>query len=178
MKRLMALFCVLSVAAWADVPAFWHQLTLEERRAAGIDQLSPEQQAALDKLAQRFSSEGARQQLEAVKAEARKEADEAVEKTRAEAREDERRKKIAGAGLAARDDDEVIHTRILGRFYGWDGRTNFKLENGQVWQQANPDLKYFPNLVDPEVELIPSSWAGWKLKIVSEGVWCKVKRIQ
>jgi hypothetical protein len=208
MKRLLGLFCVLVVTAWADAPSFWSQLTPDERKAAGVDQLTPEQQAALDQLAQRFTREGARKEVEVVKAqakaetaeavkkahdealaekaaairqardEAKAEAKEAARKAREEAKEEARKKKMAGAGLAAREDDEVIHTRILGRFTGWDGHTVFTLENGQVWQQANPDLKYFPNLVDPEVELIPGGWMGWKLKVVSEGLWCKVKRIK
>jgi len=208
MTRLLVLFCFLAAAAWADTPGFWQQLTPEERKAAGVDQLTPEQRAALDQAATRFAREGARQQVEEVKAQARAEAQaaerkaqeatqlaaqkareeakaeakeaarKAREEAKAEAKEEARKKKLAGAGLAAREDDEVIHTRILGRFEGWTGRTVFYLENGQVWQQSNPDLKYFPDLVDPEVELIPSSWAGWKLKIVKEGLWCKVKRIK
>lgn len=197
MKRLMALFCVLAVTAWADVPGFWSQLTPDERKAAGIDQLTPEQQAALDQLAQRYTHEGARKEVEAVKAQAQAETTEAVKKAREEAKAERseaikqakeeakaeakaaaRKSKLANAGLAARDDDEVIKTRILGKFTGWDGHTIFRLENGQVWQQSGPDLKYFPNLVDPEVELIPSSWAGWKLRIVSEGLWCKVRRVR
>jgi hypothetical protein len=208
MKRLLALFCVLTVSAWADGSSFWTQLTPEERKAAGVDQLTPEQQSALDQLAQRFTKEGARKEVEVVKAqaevetaaavkqaraeavaektaaikqareEAKAEAKEAARKAREEAKEEAHKKKLANAGLAARDDDEVIKTRILGRFHGWEGHTIFTLENGQVWQQTNPDLKFFPGLTDPEIELIPSSWAGWKLMIVSEGLWCKVKRIK
>ena len=151
-----------------------------------MDQLTPEQQAALDQAAARFAREGARRQVEEVKAEARAEAQEAArlaaqqarDEARAEANEEARRKKAAGAGLAAREDDEVIHTRILGRFKGWEGHTVFRLENGQVWQQSNPDLKFFPDLVDPDIDLVPHGWAGWRLVVVKEGLWCKVKRIQ
>ena len=31
--------------------------------------------------------------------------------------------------------DEPIKSRIRGEFRGWEGRTRFVLENGQVWQQ-------------------------------------------
>ncbi|HVU16543.1 MAG TPA: hypothetical protein VHD32_06445 [Candidatus Didemnitutus sp.] len=201
MKRLFVLFCVLAATAWADTPSFWSQLTPEERKAAGIDQLTPEQQAALDRLVQKSSQEGTRHEVEAAKAQAQAETAAAVEKAReearveakkeaavaakkareeakAEAKEEARKKKAAGAGLVVREDDEVIHTRILGRFKGWDGHTVFHLENGQVWEQSSPDIKYFPHLVDPEVALEPHSWAGWRLVIVSEGLWCKVKRVQ
>lgn len=208
MRGILALLCLLTTSANAADPSFWSQLTPEERKAAGVDQLTPEQQAALDQLAQRFTHEGARKEVEVVKAqakvdtaeavkrahdeaiaeraaaikqakeEAKAEAKEAARKARDDAKEEARKKKIANAGLAARDDDEVIKTRILGRFRGWDGHTTFTLENGQVWQQSNPDMKFFPGLVDPEVELIPGGWAGWKLMVVSEGLWCKVKRVQ
>lgn len=35
-------------------------------------------------------------------------------------------------------DDELkeIRSRLMGEFNGWDGTTIFRLENGQVWQQA------------------------------------------
>ena len=85
MKRLLGLFCLLAVTAWADTPSFWSQLTPEERKAAGVDQLTPEQQAALDQLAQRYTHEGVKKEVEVVKAQAQAETAEAVKKARDEA---------------------------------------------------------------------------------------------
>ena len=179
MKRILLLSVLfLRTATAAD---FWAQLTPEERAAAGLEQLTPAQQATLDRLAERYAKAGAQQAVETVKAEARQETAAAVQQARQQAREEaegeSRQRKIANAGLAARDDDEVIRTRIAGDFRGWTGNTVFKLENGQSWQQADKENRFFPKQTNPEVELVPSKWAGWKLKIVSEGLWVKVKRL-
>jgi hypothetical protein len=37
---------------------------------------------------------------------------------------------------------DVIETRIDGEFNGWDGETIFKLQNGQIWQQASYAYTY------------------------------------
>lgn len=39
-------------------------------------------------------------------------------------------------------DDDLIESHIEGEFHGWEGDTIFKLDNGQVWQQANYAYKY------------------------------------
>ncbi len=38
--------------------------------------------------------------------------------------------------------EEAIASKIDGMFHGWDGRTVFKLRNGQVWQQADFHVLY------------------------------------
>jgi hypothetical protein len=156
-------------------------MTPEERRAAGVDQLTPAQQAALDEVAARYAREGARQAVEVVKAETsealRQAREQAKAEAKAEAAVETRKKKAANAGLAARDDDETIHTRITGDFRGWTGVTVFRLDNGQIWQQTDKESRFFPKMVNPEVELIPTKWTGWKLRLVSEGLWVRVNRI-
>jgi hypothetical protein len=52
---------MLMTTVGAAETGFWGQLTPEERRAAGVEQLTPEQQAALDALAGRYAREGVRQ---------------------------------------------------------------------------------------------------------------------
>ena len=39
-------------------------------------------------------------------------------------------------------EDAVIDTRIDGIFDGWVGDTVFRLQNGQIWQQASPSARY------------------------------------
>ena len=43
-----------------------------------------------------------------------------------------------------------IESRILGTFTGWNGRTTFRLENGQIWQQADGTTSDL-TLHDPQV---------------------------
>lgn len=160
---------------------FWAQLTPEERVAAGLAELTPAQRAALDGLAERYAKEGARREVEVVKAASQKEVAEAArlarEQAKTEVKAEVRQQKLANAGLAARDDDETIRTRIAGDFRGWTGSSTFQLENGQTWQQTDRENRFFPKMVNPEVELVPSKLTGWKMKLVSEGLWVRVKRI-
>jgi hypothetical protein len=37
---------------------------------------------------------------------------------------------------------QVIENNIEGEFQGWDGETIFKLDNGQIWQQASYAYTY------------------------------------
>jgi hypothetical protein len=152
---------------------FWAQLTPEERKAAGYDQLSPEQRAEIDRLAARFAEKRVRPAIVVAQEKAREEG-------RAEAQAANLEKKRANLGLAPREDDEteVIRTRILGDFRGWSGRTVFKLANDQVWQQDQSDNRFFPLMVDPEVEIRPSRLGGWKMTLLKEGLWIRVKRIR
>lgn len=60
----------------------------------------------------------------------------------------------------------VVESRIDGAFEGWDGETIFKLQNGQIWQQARYSYAYH-YAYSPKV-LIYKVAAGWKMKV--EGV--------
>ncbi len=210
MRRYLVAFSLLAVWVHADPVSFWKQLTPEERRAAGLDRLTPAQQAALDGLVARQAKEGARQEVEtataavtentrkevaAVRARAAAEQEEAVhrareearlekeaitrkarEEAKAEAKAEQQRRKLADAGLAARSDDEPIHTRIKGDFRGWEGATVFTMENGQVWQQTDKQSRFFPKMENPEVVLEPSQFFGWKMYLAVEGLWIRVRR--
>jgi len=152
---------------------FWQQLTPEERKAAGFDELTAEQRALIDRLARRFAETQANQKIPVV-------AEKAREEGRAEARAAALEQKKATIGLAPREDDEteVIRTRISGEFRGWTGRTRFTLANDQVWQQDQSESRFFPLIMDPEVEIRPSRLGGWKMTLLKEGLWIRVKRVR
>lgn len=187
MKKISLAWLVLAMTmttAGAAEAGFWRQLTPEERRAAGVEQLTPEQQAALDALAARYAREGARQVREQVKQEVRAEARaEARAQVTPEVREEVRRELKAGEkarlGLPAEDKDAVITSRILGRFNGWSGGTIFQLANGQTWVQANSsDSLWLPTMENPEVEIRASKLGGWKLYLKDKGFWLRVRRVK
>lgn len=169
MAVLMAMLVLPDLAA----EDFWQHLTPDERKAAGFDQLSAEQRAMIDQLAKRFAESRINQAIPVV-------AEKAREKGRAEARAAALEQKKAAIGLAPREDDEteVIRTRISGEFRGWTGRTRFTLVNGQVWQQDQTESRFFPLIIDPEVEIRPSRMGGWKMTLLQEGLWIRVKRIR
>lgn len=57
----------------------------------------------------------------------------------------------------------LIESRIDGRFEGWSGETIFRLENGQIWQQASyastHSRKYRPKVV------IVRTGAGYEMQV-------------
>jgi hypothetical protein len=167
MKPISGLCLVFAMAVGALSAAeagFWEQLGPDERRAAGVDRLTPEQQAALDRLVGRFAREGATQVREEVKRDLK-----AEQKVREEAR----------AGLPVDEKNVAVHSRIAGKFEGWSGHTVFRLENGQVWVQTNSgDSRWVPMVENPEVEIRPAGLGGWKLFLVKEGFWLHVRRVK
>ena len=183
--RLLALVLVLAAETCAAAEAtFWQQLTPEERRAAGVDQLSPEQKEAIDQLADRY----ARHVGERVKQETREQAKteiraEVKQEVRAEVKRElsaeQKTQADARAGLASAEDETVIHSRIAGRFAGWSNSTVFRLANGQVWVPANGgDTLWLPTTENPEVEIRPAALGGWKLFLTGKGYWLRVRRVQ
>lgn len=70
--------------------------------------------------------------------------------------------KVAPAGTGP----DLIESHIEGTFEGWDGETIFKLDNGQIWQQATYAYTYH-YAYRPKVYIVKSYGA---YKMVVEGV--------
>jgi hypothetical protein len=70
----------------------------------------------------------------------------------------------------------AIESAIDGEVEGWDGETIFKLQNGQIWQQAEYDYTYFYDY-SPDVTIYETS-AGCRMKIEGEDETVVVKRIK
>jgi hypothetical protein len=69
----------------------------------------------------------------------------------------------------------TVESTIKGDFEGWDGETIFKLDNGQIWQQAEYDYMYSYQY-RPEVTIYQTS-GGCKMKVEDEEETIEVKRI-
>lgn len=69
-----------------------------------------------------------------------------------------------------------IESRIVGTFTGWNGRTLFKLENGQVWKQADGSY-YETRLENPPVVIKRMSF-GYLLSLTGHGATVFVTRVQ
>lgn len=70
-----------------------------------------------------------------------------------------------------------IESRILGTFKGWSGKTIFKLENGQVWQQADDSSEFETNIQNPKVIIKKLGW-GYLLTIPGDSDTVFVRRIR
>jgi hypothetical protein len=62
--------------------------------------------------------------------------------------------------------DPAIETHIAGDFNGWDDETIYKMDNGQIWQQANYHYHYH-YAYHPEV-LIYKSGSGCHIKVTGD----------
>lgn len=86
---------------------------------------------------------------------------------------------VASFGL---DQDTVdgeidgIRARVVGEFTGWEGKTVFTLDNGQVWRQSTPGSYRF-KATDPEVT-IEKSLLGYKLRLVETKRSISVRRVK
>ena len=70
----------------------------------------------------------------------------------------------------------TIESAITGEVHGWSGDTIFKLDNGQIWQQAEYDYTYFYEY-HPDVTIYQTS-SGCKMKVEDEDETIIVKRIK
>jgi hypothetical protein len=70
----------------------------------------------------------------------------------------------------------AIESSISGDFEGWDGETIFKLDNGQIWQQAEYDYTYSYSY-RPEVTIYQTR-SGCRMKVEDEEETILVKRIR
>jgi hypothetical protein len=70
----------------------------------------------------------------------------------------------------------AIESAITGEVHGWDGETIFKLDNGQIWQQAEYDYTYFYEY-HPDVTIYQTR-GGCRMKVEDEEETIIVKRIK
>lgn len=71
-----------------------------------------------------------------------------------------------------------IVSRIKGRFVGWNGDTEFELENGMIWRQVQQDLLGVRPRENPEVTIEPGLFGSWYLKLDGINKRIQVKRIE
>lgn len=165
---------------WATLaPAqerFTDRLSAEERKAAGLELLSPEQMAALNALVQRDRQQGAGQIREQAKAELREEVKAEVKaQVKAEVKA-QTKAEVQMEQQKQREAETRVLSRVLGKYSGWDGATQFKLENGQVWRQSEPGV-FYTKPVENAAVLIEKVYGGWRLYDQSGG-WVRVVRIK
>ena len=154
MKHRFGFFALLF--GWATLVAaqerFTDRLAAEEKKTMGLERLSPEQVAALNALVQRDRQHSAGQIREQAKAEAKTELQQ------------------------AREAETRVLGRVVGKYSGWDGATQFRLENGQVWRQSEPGV-FYTKPVENAAVLIEKVYGGWRL-YDQNGGWVRVVRIK
>ena len=72
---------------------------------------------------------------------------------------------------------DLIRSRIDGTFKGWSGKTRFKLENGEIWQQRQSST-YMTTLESPEVVIRKGRMNFYTMEVPAIGRKVHVKRIR
>ncbi|MDX1572086.1 MAG: hypothetical protein R3200_16500 [Xanthomonadales bacterium] len=157
---LLSLLLLVPFAAFADEPltSLEEQMSGADFERAGLDKLTEEELAFLNRW---LDNRGV-----------------AVDAPAAPEPATEQGVSEAQMGLRGAEPERVvIESRLIGKFNGWSGRTLFKLENGQVWQQIGGG-SYYASADSPAVRIEPKMFGSWKLYVEGIGRSVKVKRIK
>ena len=74
---------------------------------------------------------------------------------------------------------EAFESHLAGNFNGWTGRSTFRLEDGQLWAQANSEsYDYSPTLHSPKVKITPASFGSFWMEIEGVNQRCRVKPVK
>ncbi len=85
---------------------------------------------------------------------------------------------IDRTGFAPDHETSEVRSRLVGEFHGWDGKTTFHLENGQVWQQVGSDTWSGVKLDNPRVTIETGFLGSWRLKVEGYNTTTKVRRVR
>jgi hypothetical protein len=78
----------------------------------------------------------------------------------------------------AQDNDiKLIQSRYVGEFSGWDGKTTFPLENGQVWQQIESGRMSW-TATNPMITIKRGFMGSYMLSVEGVNKKVRVKRIK
>ena len=125
-----------------EFPGVEKAMTPADYEAAGLQKLDPAERAKLDEFIRSYVAKS----NEKVATEA---VDKAVKENKVSA-------------------PEVIQSRIVGPFTGYNGRSTFTLENGQRWAQSQRDSAYFPKIDSPPVIIVKAGF-GYRMYIAGGG---------
>ncbi|MDA0927177.1 MAG: hypothetical protein O2861_03750 [Proteobacteria bacterium] len=150
-----------------DIPDIEELMTAEELRATGVDGLSNAEKRALNAWLQRFRDGEISAAIEEAVAEAPVSTDTGARVIRTEPED---------VYPPPRESQEIL-SRIAGEFNGWEGRTRFTLENGQVWEQRRSS-RWKVSLQSPEVRLYQNFLGAWEMEVVAEDRAIGVRRIR
>jgi hypothetical protein len=140
-------------AAETETPAFpglEKSMTPEQYEAAGLSKLDASERAKLDEFIRRYVSTSNEKVATAAVEQAVKE------------------KKVTVAP------PQVIQSRIVGPFSGYNERTVFTLENGQRWAPSQRDSQYFPKVDSPPVIILKVP-IGYRMYIMGGGAFRVVR---
>ena len=192
------LFIAVATLGRAEEAAFSHAISPEDFNAAGLQRLTPAERKHLDEMVSAYkqglvaAAQHTAEEATVAKQAAQRSAEEALKAKQTAEAETKAAKaeavesKGSNKGFFAKAKVKVvpgttieyaeIKSTIPGKFEGWGGRTVFHLENGQQWQVANNDDRYFtPAVQNIEVEIRQAALGGFWMSFPSLNVRVRVK---
>ncbi len=166
---VLVLLTLVSGSLLASQPfsSLEERMTGREFREAGLHKLSDEELAALNRWIRQRSLT-----LEEYRGEdSLRHAEPASDDRVADTTEDRR-------GFEEPSERSPIRSRIVGSFNGWRGNTEFELENGMVWRQAENDTFAVREMENPEVVIRPGLFGTWRLSIEGYSSAVRVERVR
>lgn len=170
MKALPRLFC-FSLLALALYPGhalaqrsneadLQQQMSPEQFRAAGLDKLSPAELAALNAWLQGR-------------------VEQSISQVREQALEEGRQEVIVRhRGFLSFGSDEPIVAVLPGQFSGFAKRRQYRLDNGQVWEQTDDAQLNGARGNDRQVRITPGLMGVWYLQVDGYNTRAKVRRVK
>jgi len=148
---IAAFFLAGTVSAQAPAPTLEERMSRSDFESAGLDRLTPEQLRFLNEW---LGSKGISASVAPVK-------------------------RSDGSMLYYPDPTarDTVHSRIVGEFNGWSGRTTVTLENGQKWQQSESVGRGDVRMSNPEVTIKPMSMGSWLMVVKGCNCSIRVKRV-
>lgn len=68
---------------------------------------------------------------------------------------------------------EALESQLVGEFSGWEGKSVFRLKNGQIWQQNDTSTRAERPRMEPKVRIFPGLLGAYWLEV--EGIKQRVK---
>ncbi|MFT4180146.1 MAG: hypothetical protein QM612_11940 [Thermomonas sp.] len=149
----------LALAQQQDT-ALQQQMSEEEFKAAGLHKLSADELAALNKWLGRMVEERTRSAVSEAREEGRKEV---VRENR---------------GFFDFGSSEPIVAHLQGEFTGFGKGLQYKLDNGQVWEQTDDARLAGVRRSNPKVTVKPGVLGVWWMQIDGYNTAAKVRRIK
>ena len=148
---LTLLLATASAAAQTQSPTLEERMSQAEFRAAGLDKLSPEELQQLNKWLETHGGAG-------------------------------QTRYVSQGGQPVfypnTFEREAIQAHIDGTFDGWRGKTVFKLDNGQEWQQTESGSFSTVSTSNPSVRIKPMMLGSWLMYVDGCGCSVRVQRIK
>jgi hypothetical protein len=167
MKRIFFVFLLTATAALAEslFPGVKAIMTPEEQRNYGLDQLTANQLALIDTAILRYYAG-------TMKAQINTEAVQIADKMR---QVDQEKSFLNRFGLPDFSQEWRDREGIKGRVLGWVGGNRFRLDNGQVWEGAEP-IPF--ELVNRAVEIQPRPGGHYALTVEGKNTTVRIVRVK